>query len=60
MDDDLLSSAHQLRESAGRCFRLAQNLTDQRGQDTLMDYGRELLDRAERMKSALSRAASGF
>jgi hypothetical protein len=60
MDDDLLNSPHQLRESAERCFRLARNLTDQRGQDTLMDYGRELLDRAERMESALSRAASGF
>jgi len=60
MDHDLLNNPHQLRESAERCFRLARNLTDQRGQDTLMDYGQELLDRAERMESVLSRAARGF
>ena len=56
MEDDLLNSPQQLREKADQCLRLAQSLMDPKDQNALMDYGRELLDRAERMERALSTA----
>jgi hypothetical protein len=40
-----------LRQEAERCFRLAAGTTDNRLHEELLAYGRELLDRAERMEA---------
>jgi hypothetical protein len=40
-----------LREEAERCFRLAAGAMDNRLREELLAYGRELLDRAERMEA---------
>jgi hypothetical protein len=56
MEGDLLNRPQQLGEKADRCLRLARSLMDPKDQNALMDYGRELLDRAERMERALSGA----
>jgi hypothetical protein len=42
-------TAQGLREEAQRCFRLAEGATDKRLREELLAYGRELIDRAERM-----------
>jgi hypothetical protein len=46
------------REEAERCFRLAENVSDQKASADLMNYGRELLARAERMEAVLSLATA--
>jgi hypothetical protein len=48
-----------LREEAERYFRLAYSLTAQKDYDTVMDYGRELLHRAELIETALSSPSAG-
>ena len=53
MSDELLHSPQWLRNEAERCFRLAQNLMGQKDHDALVDYGRELQERAGRVESAL-------
>ena len=42
-------TAQGLRDEAQRCFRLAEGATDKRLRQELVAYGRELIDRAERM-----------
>lgn len=54
MSDDWLHSPQSLRQDAERCFRLAANLSSQRDQDALLGFGRELVQRAERMEAALN------
>ena len=39
-----------LREQADRCFRLADQALDNQTRDALATYGRELLERAEKME----------
>ena len=46
------------RDEAERCFRLAEKMTDQKSVDSLVAYGRELLDRAERMEATLAAAVA--
>ena len=53
MSDVSLHSPQGLREEAARCFRLAENLMDQKDHDALVDYGHELQDRAARMEAVL-------
>lgn len=44
-------TARGLRDEAERCFRLAESATDKRLREELVAYGRELIDRAERMEA---------
>jgi len=45
-------TAQGLREEAERCFRLAESASEKRLRQELLAYGRELVDRAERMETA--------
>ena len=56
MSDDPLHTPQWLREEAERCFRIAANLRSQKDQEALLEYGRELVKRAERMEAALNAA----
>ncbi len=56
MPDDRLHSPQSLRQDAERCFRLARNLSSQRDQNALTEFGRDLVQRAERMEAALNAA----
>jgi hypothetical protein len=58
MAEESPQSLQKLRDDAQRCFRLANTINDARAHDALMEYGRELLERAQRMESALRRASS--
>ena len=51
MEDQEGHTPPWLREQAMRCSRLAEQAWDDKTRDTLMEYGRELLDRAERMET---------
>jgi hypothetical protein len=58
MADEHAQTLQKLRDDAERCFRLANTINDARAHDALMEYGRELLDRAERMEAASRRVSS--
>jgi hypothetical protein len=58
MADEYAQTPQKLRDDAERCFRLANTINDVRAHDALMEYGRELLDRAERMEAASRRVSS--
>ena len=45
-----------LRDEAEKYFRLADSLTAQKDHETVMEYGRELIKRAEFMEAAMHRA----
>jgi hypothetical protein len=45
-------TAPGLREEAERCFRLALKASDKRLQDELRAYGKELVERAEKIEAA--------
>ena len=44
-------TAPSLREEAERCFRLASKASDKRLRDELLAYGKELIERAERIEA---------
>lgn len=48
--------AQALHKDAERCFRLARSVSDRLVRSALTAYGRELMDRAERIEMALERA----
>jgi hypothetical protein len=56
--EEYSQTPQKLRDDAERCFRLANTINDARSHDALMEYGRELLDRAEKMEAASRRASS--
>jgi len=58
MAEECPQTPQKFRDDAERCFRLASTITDASAHDALMGYGRELLDRAERMEAALRRVSS--
>ncbi|MGH7126600.1 MAG: hypothetical protein ACREFI_19640 [Stellaceae bacterium] len=45
-------TAPGLREEAERCFRLASSASDKRLHDELLAYGKELVERAEKIEAA--------
>jgi hypothetical protein len=48
-------SPDRLREEAERCFRLANEITDERAHDALIAYGHELLDEARALQGDSSK-----
>ncbi len=58
MADEHAQTPQKLRDDAERCFRLANTINDARAHDALMEYGRELLDRAERVEASSRRVSS--
>jgi hypothetical protein len=48
-----------LRQQALRCFRLAEQTWDDATRDALVGYGRELLERAERMEKITGEKSGG-
>ena len=58
MADKISHQPRWLREEAERYFRLAYSLTAQKDYDTVMDYGQELLHRAEQIETATSRPSA--
>ena len=55
MEDQSHHTPLWFRGEAARCFRLADQAWDDKTHDALIEYGRELLDRAEQMERALDR-----
>ena len=51
-------TAPGLREEAERCFRLASKASDKRLRDELRAYGKELVERAEKIEAAEKAGAS--
>jgi hypothetical protein len=56
MTDTLLQTPQSLREEAERCFRHAETLRNEKDRETVIEYARELLVRAERMEAALGQS----
>jgi hypothetical protein len=50
-DYQRVHTAEGLREEADRCFGLAESASDKRLRDELLAYGRELIERAEKMRA---------
>ncbi len=51
-------TAPGLREEAERCFRLASKASDKRLREELVAYGKELIERAEKIEATVKASAS--
>ena len=48
--EDASAAPQQLREKADKCFWLARNSNDQKARKALIEYGQELLNRADEIE----------
>jgi len=59
MEESGIHTPPWLREQAMRCFRLAEQSWDDKTREALTGYGRELLERAERMERITGEKSGG-